>query len=74
VYGGKQSVTSTVLFGVPQYTVWDHCCILYTAPLFDIIVQLRVNAYQYADDLQLYICVPLVEATIVADHLVSRRR
>jgi len=43
--------------------------ILYTAPLFDIIAQHRVNAHQYADDLQLYLCVTLAEATIVTVRL-----
>jgi len=43
--------------------------ILHTAPLFDIIAQHRVNAHQYADDLQLYICEPPAEATIATDRL-----
>jgi len=35
----------------------DRCCLpLYTAPLFDIMAQHPVNAHQYADDLQLYLC------------------
>jgi len=51
VYSGKQSVTSVVLFG--HVTVLRPLLhILYMAPLFDIIVQHRVNAHQYADDLQ----------------------
>jgi len=37
--------------------------------VFDIIAQQRVNAHQYADNIQLYVCVSLTEATIAADHL-----
>jgi len=72
VYGGEQSVTSAVLFGVPQGTVLGPLLyILYTAPLFDIIAKNQVNAYRYADDLQLHICVPPAEATIATDRLVA---
>jgi len=70
VYGGEQAVTSAVLFGVPLGTVLGPLLyILYTAELFDIIAQHQVNAHQYADDLQLYICLPPAEVTIAADCL-----
>jgi len=70
VYGGEHSVTSVVLFGVPQGTVLGPLLyILYTAPLFNIIAQHQVNAHQYVNDLLLYICVPSAEATIATDRL-----
>jgi len=68
-----QVKTSAVLFGVPQGTVPGPLLyILYTAPLLDIIMQRWVNAHQYVDDLQLYICVLPAEATIATDHLDAR--
>jgi len=68
----SKSCTAVVLFGVPQGTVLGPLpYILYTAPLFDITVQYQVNTHQYADDLQLYICMPLAEATIATDHLAA---
>jgi len=70
VYGGEQSVTSPVQFGVPQGAVHGPLLyILHTAPLSDIIASHRVNAHQYADDLRLYLGVPLTEASITTDRL-----
>ena len=69
-YGGDQSFTTVVLFGVPQGTVLGPLLyVLYTAPLFNVIAQHRVDAHQYADDLQLYLCVPPAEASVAADRL-----
>jgi len=42
---------------------------LCSAPLFDIIAQHLVRTHHYADELQLYLCVQLVEALISADRL-----
>jgi len=66
----EHSVTSAVLFGVPRGTIREPLLyILYKTPLFNITVQHRVNTYQYAEDLQLYNCVPPAEATIAVDYL-----
>jgi len=70
VYGGDISVTSAVLFGVPQGSVLGPpLYVLYTAPLFNLIAQHRVDSHQYADDLQMYLSVPSVEASVVTDRL-----
>jgi len=64
VHGCEKSVTSVVLFSVPQGMVLGPLLyILYTAPLLDIITQHRVNAHQ------LYICVAPAETTIATDHI-----
>ena len=69
-FGGEQSVTSTVLFGVPQISVLRPLLyVLYTNLLFNVIVQHQVDAHQYADDLQLYLCVPPSEASAATDRL-----
>jgi len=71
VFGGEQSVTSAVPFGVPQGTLLGPLLYtLYTAPLFDFVAQHRVNAHQYADDLQLHLCVP--PATLRSLHALMR--
>jgi len=41
--------------------------VLYTAPLFNLIAQHRVDAHQYADDLQMYLSVPPVESSVATD-------
>jgi len=66
----SRSSTSAMLFGVQEGMVHGPLLhILYTAPLFDIIVQHRVNAHQYTDDLRLHICVWPAEASIATDCL-----
>jgi Na+-transporting NADH:ubiquinone oxidoreductase subunit NqrF len=37
--------------------------------MFNVIEQHRVDAHQYADDLQLYLCVPPAEASVATDLL-----
>ena len=43
--------------------------VLYTAPLFNVVAQHQVDAHQYADELQLYLCVPPSEALVATDRL-----
>ena len=75
VYGGEQSVTSVVLFGVSQGSVLGPLLfVLYTALLFNVIAQHQVDAHQYADDLQLYLWVPPSEASVATDRLPMRSR
>jgi len=62
-------VGSAVRRSTGHVTIGPMLYFIYTAPLFDIIAQRRVNAHQYADDLQLYLCVPLAEASIATDCL-----
>ena len=66
----QQSVTLAVLFGVSQGSVLGSLLyVIYTAPLFNVIAQHQVDAHQYADDLQLYLCVPPSEASVASDRL-----
>jgi len=59
-YNDERSTTSSVLYGVPQGSVLGPLLyVLYTAPLFNIIAQHRVDVHQYADDIQLYLTVSL---------------
>ena len=70
MYGDEQSVTSSVLFGVPQGTVLGSLLyVLYTAPLYNVILKTQVNLHQYTDDLQLYMCVLPAEALIATNRL-----
>ena len=70
MYGGKQSITSAMLYGVPQGTVLGPLLyVIYTTPLLNDIVQQKVDAHQYTDEYQLYLCVPPAEISVAADRL-----
>ena len=57
-----------MLFGGPQGSVPGPLLYVpYMAPLFNVIAQHQVDAHQYADDLQLYLCVPPSEASVATD-------
>jgi len=72
VYGSEQSVTSAMLLGVPKGAVLGPMLYtFFTAPLFDIITQHRVNAHQNTDDLQLHLCMPPMEARRAAPMCIS---
>jgi len=79
VFGGGHLVRRRCCSAFHMARYSDRCC---TSPIrgayyrstlpFDIIAQHRVNAHQYADDLQLYLCVPPAEASIATDRLDAR--
>ena len=45
--------------------------LLYTAGLFDFIEQRGFTALSYADDAQVYISIPVIDAPAAADRFVS---
>ena len=70
MYGDERSATSAVLYGVPQGSVLGPLLyVLYTATLFHVIAQHGVDVHQYADDIQLYLSVPLADAVVAVDRL-----
>src|SRR5664279_5785769 len=70
VYNGERSAISALLYGVPQGSVLSPMLyVLYTAPLFDVIAQHRVDVHQYADDTQLYLSVPPADAAAAVERL-----
>ena len=68
VYVCQQSVILVVLFGVPHGSVLGLLLyVLDTAPLFHVTAQHQVDSHRYADDLQLYLCVPSSEASVATN-------
>jgi len=69
-YNGTMSTTQPVLFGVPQGSVLGPILyVLYTAELERIVDRHEMKLHQYADDCQIYVSVPVSDASVAADRL-----
>lgn len=67
-YNGELSTVTMVSFGVPQGTVLGPLLfILYTAELSELVNKHGLQLHQYADDCQLYISVPAINATTAVE-------